>query len=60
MTMKQRIAVDQLNELTDDQKDRLRDWYYPENVRMYDQYVYFDKKRIAFCQDGLSRRLFLR
>ncbi len=29
--MKQRIAVEQLNELTDEQKKRLREWWKPED-----------------------------
>lgn len=37
--MKQRITIEQLNELTDEQMKRLREWWYPNNVRLYDQYA---------------------
>jgi hypothetical protein len=34
--MKQRITVEDLNQLTDEQKQRLRDWWKPES---YDRYA---------------------
>lgn len=33
--MKQRITVEQLNELTDEQKDKLREWWEPEEGDWY-------------------------
>lgn len=37
--MKQRIDIDQLNELTDAQKERIRDWWYGSPPRLSDVYA---------------------
>lgn len=42
--MKQRITVDQLNELTDQQKEKLREWWKPKK---YDLYIDFTNRTVA-------------
>ena len=54
MAMKQRITPEQLNELTDEQKKKLREWYYPEKVRLLDQYIFHENgelRKTAYYSD---------
>jgi len=44
--MKQRITVEQLKELTDEQRERLRDWWKPD---IGDKYVIFHKRSHRCC-----------
>lgn len=45
--MKQRITVEQLNELTEEQKEKLREWWEPA-----DGDVFFRNGRVQVCDEG--------
>lgn len=47
MHLRQRIYPEQFGELSDEQKINLRNWYYPNKVRLLDQYIYFDRGELC-------------
>ena len=47
MHLRQRICPEQFGELSDEQKINLRNWYYPNKVRLLDQYIYFNKGELC-------------
>jgi hypothetical protein len=47
--MNQRITIEQLNELTDDKKEKLRDWWWRSNPGISDVYV------VKYKYDDITR-----
>lgn len=55
--MKQHITIEQLNELSEKGKVRLREWWFPNNVREHDLYWFgedYEVETIGCCEDEVS------